>query len=200
MLTLMLITRLIFILLLQIGGVGTFAIQYAKHVLGMHVATTASKEKADFLKTLGADLVIDYRTQDFTTVVQDYDAVLDTMSFLYEGRTLTSNVLRKSGHYLNIMSSEWSVNRDAQQFFGLETLWNLLKHKILNLFAPGRFLPKYDFCMVEPNGKQLQIAMDLLANERIKAVIDTVYPLSKVSDAHRHLETGHATGKIVIRH
>jgi len=82
------------------GGVGTFAIQYAKHVLGMHVATTASTGKSDFLKSLGADIVIDYRSTNFEDVIKDYDVVLDAMSWLYEARTLSSSVLKPSGHYI----------------------------------------------------------------------------------------------------
>ena len=182
------------------GGVGTFAIQYAKYVLGMYVATTASKEKAEFLKSLGADLVIDYRTQDFTTIVKDYDAVLDTMSFLYEAKTLRTNVLKKTGHYLNIFSSDWSLVNGKEKSFGLVTCWNVVLHKLVNLLAPGRFLPKYDFCVVNPNGSQLQLALDLLGNGKIQSVIDSVYPLSKLSDAHEHLEGGHVTGKVVIQH
>eukprot|EP00978_Attheya_sp_CCMP212_P037825 scaffold181730_cov45-Attheya_sp.AAC.3 len=73
------------------GGVGTFAIQYAKKVLHMYVATTASIQKAHFLKELGADLVIDYRTTDFQSIIQDYDVVFDTMSWAYEDQTLASH-------------------------------------------------------------------------------------------------------------
>jgi alcohol dehydrogenase len=71
------------------GGVGTFAIQYAKHVLKMErIATTASAAKAELLKELGADVVIDYRIENFEDRIQDYDVVLDTMSWAYEERTL----------------------------------------------------------------------------------------------------------------
>jgi len=185
------------------GGVGTFGIQYAKHVLGMYVATTASKEKAPFLKNLGADLVIDYRTQDFTKIVKDYDAVLDTMSFLYEARTLqrNSHVLKKNGHYLNIMSSDWTtLSNGMENALGLGSVWNLARHKLVNIMLPGMVLPRYDFCMVEPNGKQLQLALDLLANGKIQSVIDQTFPLPKVADAHARLEEGHVTGKIAIAH
>jgi len=81
------------------GGVGTLAIQYAKN-RGMYVATTASESKAEFLRSLGADLVIDYHTTKFENVIHEYDAVLDTMSWQYEARTLDSEVLKKNGYYL----------------------------------------------------------------------------------------------------
>jgi len=183
------------------GGVGSFAIQYAKNVLGMHVATTASKEKNEIVKELGADLVIDYKSEDFTEVVRDYDAILDPMSFLYEGRTFKSNVLKKSGHYLSIMSSDWALTEDGKEkSYGVKTYLNICKHKLANLITPGLFIPKYDFCMVNPNGDDLQLVMDLLGEKKVKAVIDSKFPLADMAKAHRHLEGGHVTGKVVIQH
>jgi len=183
------------------GGVGTFAIQYAKNVLGMHVATTASKEKTEIVKALGADLVIDYKSQDFTEVVKDYDAILDPMSFLYEGRTLKSNVLKKTGHYLSIMSSDWALREDGKEkSYGARTYWNIFKHKLANMITPGWFVPKYDICMVSPNGDDLQMVMDLLEEKKVNAVIDSKFPLGEMAKAHRHLEGGHVTGKVVIQH
>ena len=181
------------------GGVGSFAIQYAKHVLGMYVATTASKEKTNFVQRLGADFVIDYRTTDFTTVVEEYDVVLDTMSFLYETKTLNTNVLKKDGRYLNIMSSDWSLQDGKEKSYGPRTIWNVLRHKVANILSAG-ILPKYDFCVVVPKGNDLQLAMDLLGNGTIESVIDSVFPLSKLADAHSKLEKGHVSGKIVLQH
>jgi len=182
------------------GGVGTFAIQYAKKVLGMHVATTASKEKTAIVKDLGADVVIDYRSQDFTKVIEDYDAVLDTMSFLYESRTLESNVLNKNGHYLNIMSSDSALTSDGKEkSYGVKTMFNFFKHKIANM-TPASFVPKYDFCVVSPSGSDLQEVMDLVGQGRVKTVIDSKFPLVDLAKAHKHLEGGHVTGKIVIEH
>jgi len=183
------------------GGVGSFAIQYAKKVLGMHVATTASKEKTQVVKDLGADVVIDYRSEDFTKVVEDYDAVLDTMSFLYESRTFDSKVLKKDGHYLSIMSSDWALTEDGKEkSYGAKTSFNVIKHKMANLVTPGKFLPKYDFCIVSPNGADLQQVMDLLGEGTVKAVIDSKFSLADMANAHKHLEGGHVTGKVVIQH
>lgn len=71
------------------GGVGSFAIQYAKHVLGISVvATTCSGRNEEFVKKLGADEVIDYTRLNFTSVVKDYDVVIDPMSYMYEDATL----------------------------------------------------------------------------------------------------------------
>jgi alcohol dehydrogenase len=84
------------------GGVGTFAVQYAKNVLhASHVVTTASSVgKAELLRQLGADRVIDYRATPFEDMIQDYDVVLDPVSWSYEKRTLQSKVLKPSGWYL----------------------------------------------------------------------------------------------------
>jgi D-arabinose 1-dehydrogenase-like Zn-dependent alcohol dehydrogenase len=77
------------------------AIQYANNVLGMSVATTVSKSKFKFVHQLGADVVIDYNSEDFTRIVNNHDAVLDSTSFLYKDHTLHrgSAVLNKKDHY-----------------------------------------------------------------------------------------------------
>merc|ERR1712039_671593 len=97
-----------------------FAIQYCKHVLEMHVATTTSTSNSDFVKGLGADLVIDYRSMKFEDVVRNYDVVLDSVTRLYESRTLDSAVLKGGGvgHYCHILSTDWQANsREANPIF-----------------------------------------------------------------------------------
>jgi alcohol dehydrogenase len=183
------------------GGVGTFAIQYAKNVLGMYVATTASSPKTELLKSLGADLVIDYRTEDFSEVCQGYDAVLDTMSFVYEEKTLYqgSKVLKKNGHYLNVLSSDSALVNGKEKSIGFLSLQNLVKHKLANFVFPGS-MPNYDLIAVQPNGHTLQLVLDLVEQGQIRSVIDKTYPLSKATDAYDYIETGHATGKVVLEH
>ncbi len=183
------------------GGVGSFAIQYAKNVLGMFVATTASSPKADFLKSLGADLVIDYKEQNFATEIQGYDAVLDTMSFLYEGRTLSkgNGVLKNTGIYLNVLSSDWNLHNGLEKTNGLTSASNLLKHYLFNFFTPGS-IPQYDLWSVYPDGSLLQHIMDLVEEGTLLAVIDIVYDLKDGAKAFKRLESGRVTGKVVLRH
>ena len=183
------------------GGCGTFAIQYAKYVLNMHVATTASKPKEDFVKALGADVVIDYRTQDFSQIIKDYDVVFDTMSFSYEEATLnrSARVLKPSGHYLCVLSSDWKSGGGRERSNGLLTLRNLVKHKIINALRPG-WIPHYDLVAVQPNGKQLLEVFNLLEEGRIRSVIDKTFPLSNAADAYDYVEQGHATGKVILQH
>ena len=185
------------------GGVGTLAIQYAKKALGMYVACTASAAKADFLKDhLGADLVVDYRAQNFEDVIQDYDAVLDSMSFLYEARTLGagSKVLKSDGHYLNILSSDWSFHDGKEDAIGLLSATNYLKSMVGRLFFGAKVLPKYDLTYVRPNGKDLQEVLDLVRDGTIRPVVDKIYPLAEAKEAMKYLETGRATGKVVLSH
>ena len=181
------------------GGVGSFAIQYAKRVLGMYVATTASSKKASKVKSWGADVVIDYKTQNFEEVIQDYDIVLDTMSWAYEQRTFGSKVLKRTGHYLNVLSSDWALSADTQEEVanGPVTFVNAFKSKLINLFS-GKIFPKYDLVGVEPNGKDLETLMHLLGNKTIHAVIDRKFDLTQAKKAYEYLEKGHATGKVML--
>ena len=181
------------------GGVGSFAIQYAKQVLKMDlIAATSSAAKADFLKELGADLVIDYRTENFEDLVQGYDAVLDTMSWAYEERTLAKGVLKRRGHYLNILSSDW-VNDGRERGNGIQSFLNLVYSKIRNMIMPGH-VSKYDLIIVKSNGKQLQSVLDLVDNGTIRSIIDRIFPLSDANEACAYLEQGHATGKVLLEH
>lgn len=180
------------------GGVGSFAIQWGK-LLGMYVATTASAPKADFLKELGADLVIDYRTQNFEEICKDFDVILDPMSWLYEDRTFQGNVLKPTGHYLNIPSSSAGLLDGMEITNGFSTLKNYVKSKISNLVKPGS-TPKYSLVSVSPNGEDLQQVMDLVGRGKVRAVIDRKYHLSEAAVAYKYLQGGHATGKVILQH
>lgn len=182
------------------GGVGSFAIQYARNVLKMErIATTASAGKADLLKDLGADQVIDYRADSFEDFVQGYDAVLDTMSWAYEERTLTKGVLKRRGHYLNVLSSDWLVHNGRERSNGIRSIANYIYSKVRNMILPGH-VPRYDLITVNPNGVQLQAILDLVENGTIRSVIDRTFPLNAANEALSYLEQGGATGKVVLDH
>lgn len=181
------------------GGVGTFAIQYGAALLQMKVATTASAPKADLLKELGAEIVVDYRTQQFEEVLKDYDVVLDPMSWLYEERTLNTGVLKSSGHYLNIPSSDSQMINGVERANGIRTYTNAALSKLQNLVSPGS-TPKYGLVFVDPNGEDMRKVLDLMENNIIRAVIDRKYHISEAVEAYRYLEEGHATGKVVLYH
>ncbi|KAG7356865.1 NADPH:quinone reductase [Nitzschia inconspicua] len=182
------------------GGVGTFAIQYAKNVLEMDVATTASPSNFKLVTALGADRVIDYHTEDFSELITDYDVVLDPMSWTYEHLTLNQgkNVLKNNGgHYLNILSSE--LVNGKEKTVGFTTLLNIVKHSIMNVFSPGS-LAKYSLICVRPDGDGLARVFDLVDQGKISSVIDPqIFDLEELSDAHMYLERHYATGKVVVR-
>lgn len=181
------------------GGLGSFAIQYARHVMKIPlVATTASSGNSELVKSLGANVVIDYRKQNFESVVENYDAVLDPMSWMYESRTIGTEVLKPTGHYLNIASSDFGFDGTERTNI-LLTAKNLVYCTIVNLFRSGK-VPNYSFITVVPNGRQLQTILDLVDEGVVRPVIDRTFPLSDAADAFLYLEKGHAAGKVLLEH
>ncbi|MBC2179741.1 NADP-dependent oxidoreductase [Listeria booriae] len=156
------------------GGVGTLAIQLAKNA-GAYVVTTASEKNAAFLKELGADEIIDYRTTNFADVLTDIDLVFDTMGGDIQKDSF--QVLKEgTGRLISIVS---------------EPDQDLAKAK--NILAKSIWL--------QPNGEQLQKIADLMASGKVKAIVGETFPFSAkgVYDAHALSETHHAKGKIVVR-
>lgn len=188
------------------GGVGTFAIQYCRHALGLRVATTCSPRNEELVRSLGAEVVIDYHQQDFTRQIQDYDVVIDPLGYQYERKTLSSGVLRRiGGHYIHIAGSDWS--RPQRDPLGL-SIPEAAPHRVLrgyrkqltrNLIArTGLPVAQYHFVFVHPDGARLTRLVPQLEAGKIKAVLDRTFPLSEIADAHRHVESGHTRGKVVI--
>jgi NADPH:quinone reductase-like Zn-dependent oxidoreductase len=153
------------------GGVGVFGIQLAK-AKGAYVATTASERNHEFLKTLGADEVIDYRKVDFADVISDYDIVLDTQG----GDTLerSYDVLKEGGRLISIRSrvdEEKAKKKNIEAYFHVMQLDRDDLIEVVNLYGDGT----------------------------IKAYFDTIFPLSEVRKAHERSEEAHARGKIVLK-
>lgn len=152
------------------GGIGSVAIQLAKH-LGAHVATTASAQSADFVRALGADEVIDYHDQDFSTVISDYDAVFDTVG----GDTYTNSykVLKKGGQLVSMMQdSDTSLE---QQYSVTAT------HIFTDISA-----------------ERLVAIAQLVDDGAIKVSVDKVFPLEETAQAMEYQKSGHPAGKVVI--
>ncbi|SHN38604.1 NADP-dependent oxidoreductase [Rhizobacter sp. OV335] len=177
------------------GGVGTFAIQLAKH-LGASVATTTSAANAALVKRLGADVVVDYRTQDFETVLQGYDVVLNSQ----DGKTLGKSlrVLKSGGRLISISGPpdpEFGKEIAAPGFVKL--VMRLLSSGIRRR-ARGRGVG-YSFLFMKANGVQLQQITRLIEDGAIRPVIDKVFPFSSTNEALAHVESGRAKGKVVIK-
>jgi NADPH:quinone reductase-like Zn-dependent oxidoreductase len=153
------------------GGVGSFAVQMAKY-LGAHVIASASGAKASYVKSLGADELIDYQTQDFTQIVKDVDLVLaavggqDTLQ-----KSLT--VLKEGGRLISTLD-ELDANTVIPNKIHFSRMW------------------------VQPNGSDLRKIGELMEADKLKVHLDAIYPLEDVQAAHQRSEEGKTIGKIVL--
>jgi NADPH:quinone reductase-like Zn-dependent oxidoreductase len=178
------------------GGVGTIAIQLAKH-LGAHVATTVSATKTDLAKSLGADVVIDYRKQAFETILHDYDVVLDTVG----GETLDKSlrVLKPGG---KVVSVAGPPDPGLAKDFGVNPVIRLaiaaLSFRIRR--RARRRQVTYSYLFVKASGDQLRELTGLIDAGIIRPVVDRVFDFDRTREALAYLEQGRTkAGKVVIR-
>lgn len=176
------------------GGVGTLAIQLAKH-LGAFVATTTSTANVEWVKALGADRVIDYTQQDFESVLHDYDVVLNSLGADVLEKSL--KVLKPGGQLISI-SGPPTVQFAREQ--GLS--WPL--QQVMRLLSLGirrkarKQGVRYAFVFMRADGAQLQQLTELIEAAIIKPVIDRTFPLEHTAQALTYVEQGRARGKVVI--
>lgn len=176
------------------GGVGTFAIQLAKH-LGATVATTTSAGNAEFARSLGADVVVDYKSQDFEKVLSGYDLVLNSQ----DPKTLEKSlaVLKPGGRLI-------SISGPPDPAFAKELGLNLFLKLVFRLLSRGvrkrakRLGIGYSFLFMRAEGRQLGEIARLIEQGVIRPVVDKVFPFEKTGDALAYVETGRANGKVVI--
>lgn len=177
------------------GGVGSFAIQLAKH-MGATVATTTSSANAELVKSLGADVVIDYRKDDFENVLQDYDLVMHSQNA--EALEKSLRVLKPGGNLISI-----SGPPDPAFAKGIEAPWFVVL--IARLLSSGvrrkaaRRDLGYAFLFMRSNGPQLREITRLVEAGVIRPVMDRVFPFESVSEALAYVEAGHARGKVVVK-
>ncbi|WP_139423419.1 NADP-dependent oxidoreductase [Chryseobacterium mulctrae] len=177
------------------GGVGTFAIQLAKH-LGATVATTASEKSFNFLKNLGADVLIDYKTQNFEDVLIDYDVVLNSQ----DSKTLEKSfeVVKSQGKIISISGPPTPVF--AEEFnlpWYVKFATKLLSSKVRKIAKKQNI--NYSFLFMKANGKQLAEITKVIESGKIKPVIDKVFPFENTNAAVKYVESGRAKGKVVIK-
>jgi NADPH:quinone reductase-like Zn-dependent oxidoreductase len=153
------------------GGVGSFAVQFAK-IAGAFVAGTTSDENIDYVKFLGADEVIDYKSEDFSKRLKDYDVVLDTIGGVTQKRSL--KVLKKGGVLVTTVQIE---DKDLANSYGV-TLQSGL---------------------VMANGSRLQEIAGLIDEGKLKIFIDKTYDLKEVRAAQEYSQTGKVRGKIIVK-
>lgn len=177
------------------GGVGTFAIQLAKH-LGLTVATTASEKSFSLLKSLGANVLIDYKTQQFEDILYDYDFVLNSQ----DAKTLDKSfdVVKPGGKIISISGPPTPVFADELHLpWYIKTIIKLLSRKVRRKAKKQNV--KYDFLFMKANGHQLSQITKLIEAGIIKPVIDKVFAFSQTNEAIKYVETGRAKGKVVIK-
>jgi len=177
------------------GGVGIVAIQLAKY-LGATVATTAGKASFPMLKELGADVLIDYKTQDFEAVLKDYDLVLNSQ----DNKTLEKslNVVKTGGKII-------SISGPPTPAFAHKIGASWIIRTVLSILSSGirRKAKKkgvdYQFLFMKSSGKQLEQITKLIEDGHIKTVIEKVYSFSQTNEAMNHVASGRAKGKIVVK-
>jgi NADPH:quinone reductase-like Zn-dependent oxidoreductase len=176
------------------GGVGTIAIQLAKH-LGATVATTTSTANVELVKGLGADVVIDYKKQDFEKLLRDYDVVLNSLGPDTLEKSLS--VLRPGGKLISISGPpDPAFGKDIGAGWLFRQAVRLLSLKIRRR-ARRRGIT-YSFLFMKANGDQLGEVAKLIDAGVIHPVIDRSFPFDRTPDAIAYVESGRAKGKVVI--
>ncbi|SHF47087.1 NADP-dependent oxidoreductase [Pedobacter caeni] len=177
------------------GGVGTVAIQLAKH-LGATVATTASEKSFAMLKELGADILIDYKKEDFEDILKDYDVVLNSQ----DTRTLEKSlrILRPEGKAISISGPP---TPDFAKAIGAAWFVKI----ILSMISYGirkkakKINVDYSFLFMRADGKQLQEISNLIKQNVIRPVVDKVFSFGQINEAMEYVESGRAKGKVVVK-
>ncbi|EOO28245.1 quinone oxidoreductase [Bacillus cereus BAG1X2-3] len=177
------------------GGVGTFAIQLAK-IMGATVTTTASEAGANLVTSLGADEIINYKTEKFEDILKNYDAVFDTIG----GATLEKsfNIIKSGG---NIVSISGMPNARFGKEFGsgfFKTLLFSLASKKLTALEK-KHNAQYSFLFMKPSGDQLRTIANYIEAGQIKPVIDRIFPFEDAQKAMEYSESGRAKGKIIVK-
>jgi NADPH:quinone reductase-like Zn-dependent oxidoreductase len=177
------------------GGVGTFAIQIAKW-LGAHVTTTASKRGEALVRSLGCDEVIDYTSQSISDAGTGFDAGFD----LIGGKTLTQmfEIVKPGGKIVSVaaLPEPQTAIKDLGGRRALSVLFWIISYAIRS--RARRAGVAYRYLFMHPSGADLARLAELIAQGKLKVVIDRTYPLASISEAFAYIEGGHAKGKVVV--
>jgi NADPH:quinone reductase-like Zn-dependent oxidoreductase len=177
------------------GGVGTLAIQLAKH-LGAFVATTTSTANVEWVKALGADVVIDYKQQNFESVLRDYDVVLNSLGADILEKSL--KVLKPGGQLISISgppTPQFAQERGAA--WAIKQVMRVLSYGIRRKASKQGI--SYAFVFMQAQGAQLQKITKLVECGVLRPVIDRTYALESTAEALRYIEQGRSKGKVVIQ-
>ena len=177
------------------GGVGTFAIQIAKH-LGATVATTASPRGEALVRRLGADVVIDYTRERFEDVLHDYDAAFDLLGG--ESLARTFSVVKRGGTVVSVagVPEPQTARRDLGRGSALAALFWAASFGTRRTAA--RYGVHYRFLFMHPSGSDLEAVAALIDAKKIEVVVDRIFPFAQAKEALAYLEGGRAKGKVVV--
>ncbi|MBZ9629427.1 NADP-dependent oxidoreductase [Salegentibacter sp. LM13S] len=170
------------------GGVGSFAIQYAK-ANGAIVYTTTSTKNVDWVKALGADRVIDYKKEDYKEVANNLDIVFDTLGDDYTFDAF--EIIKEGGTVTSIVGPP---DEESAKIMGIkdyklpEQLSNLIEEKSV----------AYKHTWMQPNAAQLKEIKKMVEDGDIKPIVDLIYSFEDGVDAYEYLATGRAQGKVII--
>jgi alcohol dehydrogenase len=177
------------------GGIGTFAVQYSKHI-GLHVTTTTSAKNADFVKSLGADRIIAYDRENYLEQGGDYDIVYDTL-----GGDFTVDAFKVVKRGGAVISLSGPPDRDFARRVGAGlvvkiAVWLMSRKVYAASEAAGA---SYCWFFTEPDGDQLREIAGLVDAGKIKPVIDRAFAFDQLPEALAYLEKGRARGKVVLK-
>jgi NADPH:quinone reductase-like Zn-dependent oxidoreductase len=176
------------------GGLGSTAIQLAKH-LGATVATTASAKNAELVRSLGADVVVDYRQQDFADVLSGYDVVLDSLGGENLEKSLT--VLKPGGHAIGVAGPpDPGFAKQLRAPTPIGVAMGVLSRKVRK--QARKLGVSYSFLFMQANGAQLRELAALYDAGHLRPLIDTTFPFDQTPQALAYVEQGRANGKVVI--
>jgi NADPH:quinone reductase-like Zn-dependent oxidoreductase len=176
------------------GGLGSTVIQLAKH-LGATVATTASGRNAELVRSLGADVVVDYTQEDFAEALSGYDVVVDSRGGENLERSLT--VLKPGGQAIGVAGPPdpgFAKQLGAPRFMGV--VMGLLSRRVRK--QARKLSVGYSFLFMKADGGQLRELASLYDGGHLRPLIDTTFPFDQTLEALAYVEQGRANGKVVI--
>jgi len=173
------------------GGVGVFAVQIAK-AIGAHVAATAGARNQDFLRQLGADEVLDYTKEKFDERLSGFDLVLDGVGqSVWKG---SLKILKRGGRLVTLTVPVPEEPSGKLRFFA--TPLAAVPPAMARAALSGK---RFSIASVKPRGDDLEKISALIESGKLRPVIERVFPLEQIGEAHRLSEAGHVRGKLVVR-
>ena len=176
------------------GGIGSFAVQLAK-AMGAYVATTTGTSNVSWVKALGADQVIDYKTQKFEKILNGYDVIFHTVDGVSTEEGV--NILKPGGHLLSLVGPpDKKFAKQAGLNILFQILLGLVGRKVNALVK--KVGATYTFVFVKPSGAQLGDITKLIEAGQIKPIIDKIFSMNDAKKALAYVELGRTKGKVVI--